>query len=113
MALCSSSTRAHGPDLAPFPLERSGPPISFGLVQRMTHLRSIPGGLPPTDGPNEDLPYSIEVFNAAGGFVELLGRLADLDAARAAFNTSVTKHPHKRIMLRNGDRVIIRSDRPI
>ena len=78
----------------------------------MTHLRSITGGLPPPDRPNEDLPYSIEVFNAAGGFVEVLGRLADLDPARTAFNTFVTKYPHKRILLRNGIRVILRSDRP-
>jgi hypothetical protein len=78
----------------------------------MTHLRSITGGLPPPDRPNEDLPYTIEVFNAVGGFVEVLGRLADLDPARSAFNTFVTKYPHKRILVRNGIRVILRSDRP-
>jgi hypothetical protein len=79
----------------------------------MTRLRSIPGGLPPPDRPNEDLSYSIEVFNAAGELVQVLGRLADLDPARTAFNTFVTKYPHKRILLRNGIRVILRSDRPI
>jgi hypothetical protein len=53
------------------------------------------------------------VFNAAGELVQMLGRLADLDPARTAFNTFVTKYPHKRILLRNGIRVILRSDRPI
>ena len=42
--------------------------------------------------------------------MEVFGRLAELDPARAAFNAIVAKYPAKRIFLRNGGRVILKSD---
>jgi hypothetical protein len=45
--------------------------------------------------------------------VEVLGRLAELDPPRAAFNAIVDKDPQKRIFPRHGGRVIQRSDRPV
>jgi hypothetical protein len=40
----------------------------------------------------------------------VLGRLADLAAAHAAFDTIAVKYPEKRIYLRDKARVIRRSD---
>jgi hypothetical protein len=79
----------------------------------MTPLRSIPGRLLPPDRSDENLPYSIDVFDAADKLVEVLGRLAEPDTARVAFNTTVAKHANRRIFLQNGGRVIMRSHRPI
>ena len=80
------------------------------MLVRMTHLRSIPGGRLPPDRSNENLPYSIDVFDGRDQLVEVFGRLAELDPARAAFNAIVAKYPAKRIFLRNGGRVILKSD---
>jgi len=42
----------------------------------------------------------------------VLGRLADLDPARAAFAAACAKYPAKRIVLCDGARVLARSDEP-
>jgi len=59
----------------------------------------------------EDLRYSIEVFSERGSSVEVLGRLRDLAAARAAFETCQRKYPKRLILLCQGGRVLGRSDR--
>ena len=59
----------------------------------------------------EDLRYRIEVFSEGGSLVEVLGRLRDLAAARAAFETCQRKYPKRLILLSQGGRVISRSDR--
>jgi hypothetical protein len=58
----------------------------------------------------EDLRYSIEVFSERGGSVEVLGRLRDLAAARAAFEACQKKYPKRLILLCQGGRVLSRSD---
>jgi multidrug efflux pump subunit AcrA (membrane-fusion protein) len=60
----------------------------------------------------ENLRYSIDVFDAGDNLIEVLGRLADLDPARAAFAATMAKYPAKRIFLRTGARVLARSDEP-
>jgi hypothetical protein len=52
------------------------------------------------------------VFDALGNVVEALGRLADLDVARAAIATACGKYPAKRIFLLAVGRVLGRSDEP-
>src|SRR5712671_3677284 len=63
--------------------------------------------------PTKNLRYSIEVFDADGRRrIEVLGRLADLDPARAAFDAAIAKYPEKRIYLCVAGRVIRRSAKP-
>lgn len=65
----------------------------------------------PPGGVSEFLRYELSVFDESGNLLEVLGRLADLDVALAAFDAAVAKHPGKRIFLRDRARVIRRSDR--
>jgi len=58
----------------------------------------------------EDLRYSIEVFADSGSRVEVLGRLRDLPAARAAFEACQVKYPKRLILLCQAGRVLTRSD---
>jgi hypothetical protein len=58
----------------------------------------------------EDLRYSVEVFSERGIVVEVLGRLRDLAAARAAFEACQRKYPKRLILLCQGGRVLRRSD---
>jgi hypothetical protein len=58
----------------------------------------------------EHLRYSIDGFDAGDNLVEVLGRLADLSVAHAAFEAAVAKYPEKRIFLRERARVIRRFD---
>lgn len=60
----------------------------------------------------ENLRYSIDVYDERGNLVEVLGRLADLMPAQAAFAACVVKYPDKLIFLRQQARVIRRSDEP-
>lgn len=66
----------------------------------------------PRGGVVENLRYSIDVFDANGNLIEVLGRLADLVPAREAFRACVAKYPDKSIFLRHNALVIARSDRP-
>jgi hypothetical protein len=61
--------------------------------------------------PVETLRYSLDVFDAGDNLIEVLGRLADLSAAQAAYEAAVAKYPDKRICLRQMCRVIRSSDR--
>jgi hypothetical protein len=69
--------------------------------------------LPPRTARTKTSPTSIYVFDGRDQMVEVLGRLAELDPPRAAFNAIVAKYPQKRIFPRHGGRVIQRSDRPV
>ena len=51
--------------------------------------------------------YSIDVFDAGDNLVGVLGRLADLGAARAAFKACCEKALEKRICIREWVRVIV------
>jgi hypothetical protein len=53
------------------------------------------------------------VFDARYRVVEVLARAADLAVGRAAYRAAIIKYPLKRIYLRIGDRVVLRSDRPM
>jgi len=52
------------------------------------------------------------VFHEGDNLVEVLGRVADLSVAHAAFDAAVAKYPSKRICIREKARVIRRSDEP-
>ena len=58
-----------------------------------------------------DLRYSVEVFSEAGSLEQVLARLYDLEAARAAFAIAVPKHPGKVVMLCWKAQILRRSDR--
>ena len=73
-------------------------------------LRSIPGGRLPDRV--ENLRYSIDVFDERDNLVEVLGRVSELDLAKVTFRAARIKHPKKRIFVREGSRVIDRSDEP-
>ena len=59
----------------------------------------------------EDLKFAFEVFDEGGNLMEVLTRLHDLDAARAAYMACQIKYPAKLIMLCQGGRILRRSDR--
>ena len=50
----------------------------------------------------EDLKFAVEVFDEGGNFKEVLARLHDLDAARAAYTACRAKYPAKFIYLCQG-----------
>jgi hypothetical protein len=59
----------------------------------------------------EDLRYTVESFNSeTGSRLEILGRLHDVDAARAAFDACCAKYPKKLLYLCQGGRILRRSD---
>jgi hypothetical protein len=61
--------------------------------------------------PVEHLRYTLDVYDERDNLVEVLGRVADLAVAHAAFEAVVAKYPTKRIFIREGCRVIRSSDR--
>jgi hypothetical protein len=63
-----------------------------------------------TYGYIEDLKFAIEVFDQGGNLIEVLARLHDLDAARAAYKACRTKYPKKILYLCQGGRILRRSD---
>jgi hypothetical protein len=60
----------------------------------------------------EDLKFAVEVFDERGNLLEVLARLHDLDAARAAYDACRIKYPKKLLYLCQGGRTLQRSDRP-
>jgi hypothetical protein len=64
-----------------------------------------------TYGYIEDLKFAVEVFDEGGNLKEVLARLHDLDAARAAFTACRAKYSAKIIYLCQGGRILRRSDR--
>jgi hypothetical protein len=59
----------------------------------------------------EDLKFAVKVFDERGNLKEILARLHDLDAARAAYTACRAKYPAKIIYLCQGGRTLRRSDR--
>jgi len=59
----------------------------------------------------EDLRFAVEVCDEGGNLQEVLARLHDLDAARAAYTARCAKYPAKIIYLCQGGRTLRRSDR--
>ena len=59
----------------------------------------------------EELRYSVEVFSETGNLLEILARLHDLDAARAAYDACRVKYRKKLLYLSQGGRILRRSDR--
>ncbi len=72
----------------------------------MRRFRTITGDRLPWRTWIENLRYSIDVFDDGGNLIEVLGKLADLDPAIAAFKAAVAKYPEKRICIRERARVI-------
>jgi hypothetical protein len=64
-----------------------------------------------TYGYIEDLKFAVDVFDEGGNPQEMLARLHDLDAARAAYTACRQKYPAKLIYLCQGGRILRRSDR--
>jgi hypothetical protein len=64
-----------------------------------------------TYGYIEDLKFAVQVFDEGGNLKEVLARLHDLDAARAAYKECRRKYPAKLIYLCQGGRILRRSDR--
>jgi hypothetical protein len=64
-----------------------------------------------TYGYIEDLKFAVEHFDERGNLKEVLARLHDLDAARAAYDACRTKYPAKLLYLSQGGRILRRSDR--
>ena len=58
----------------------------------------------------EDLTYSVENFSETGNLLEVLARLHDLDAARAAYEACRAKYPKRLLLLCQGGRTLRRSD---
>jgi len=58
----------------------------------------------------EDLRYSVEVFSEAGSLEQVLARLHDLEAARAAYAIALPKHPGKVVMQCWKAQILRRSD---
>jgi hypothetical protein len=56
----------------------------------------------------EELPYSIELWQAAeaAGVERVLARALNVHLARAIFQAVRTEHPDRRVTLRKGDRII-------
>lgn len=61
----------------------------------------------------EELPYRIELWQAADGAAveRVLARAASAVLARAIFKAALTEHPGRRITLRKGNRVMADSSR--
>jgi hypothetical protein len=59
----------------------------------------------------EELRFSVEEFSERGDLLEVLARLHDLDAARAAYTACRAKYPTKLLYLCQGGRTLQRSDR--
>jgi hypothetical protein len=64
-----------------------------------------------TYGYIEDLKFAVQEFDVGGNLLEVLARLHDLDAARAAYDACRTKYPKKLLYLSQGGRILRRSDR--
>ncbi len=54
----------------------------------------------PPGGVVEHLLYNLDVFDANDNLIGVLGRVADLAVAQAAFDAAVAKYPDKRIFPR-------------
>lgn len=54
--------------------------------------------------------FALEVFDQGGNLLEVLARLNDLDAARAAYDACCAKYPKKLLYLCQGGRILRRSD---
>ena len=66
-----------------------------------------------TYGCIEDLNFAVEVFDEGGNLKEVLARLHDLDAARAAYDACRAKYPKWLLYLSQGGRILRRSDRDV
>ena len=63
--------------------------------------------------PTDIARYSIELFkHDREGIEQILDRHADPKVARSIYRTSIERYPGRLIMLCDGARVLIRSDRP-
>ena len=65
-----------------------------------------PSGAPAE--PQDELPYSIELWGAEGaqGVERVLARASSAQLAQAIFNAARNEHPGRRITLQKGSRVI-------
>jgi hypothetical protein len=80
--------------------------------RRIRGVRVVHEPYEPPGGVVEHLRYTIDVYDRRDNAIEVLGRLADLSVAHAAFDAALAKYPDKRIFLREKCRVIRRYDEP-
>jgi len=66
------------------------------------------------DGPEasdrEALAFIVELGGAEGGPAQIMARAASATLGQAIFEAAVVEHPGRRVILRQGDRVL--ADRP-
>jgi hypothetical protein len=55
---------------------------------------------------DEELPYSIELWAAAGSVERVLARAVSVQLARAVFQAVTNELPDRRVTLRKGNRII-------
>ena len=67
----------------------------------------------PRSQPAEDLPYRVELWRggdgdgaANGGIERVVARAASAQLAHAIFRAVRSEHPERRIILREGDRIV-------
>jgi hypothetical protein len=66
----------------------------------------------PPRGRSRTCATASTLYDERDNMVEVLGRVADLAVAHAAFEAAVAKYPAKRICIREGCRGIRRYDEP-
>jgi len=67
---------------------------------------------PPHRGSAEGLHYTVDIYDANGNYVMLLAQLRHLKPAMAAYEAYLIEMRDETIFLRQGARVVRRSDRP-
>ena len=54
----------------------------------------------------EDLPYRVELWGDGGGIERVVARAASVQLAHAIFRAVREEHPERRIILRDGERIV-------
>ena len=84
-----------------------GATISHRAPQARQANMSPPGPPSRPAGPQDELPYSIELWRVEDAGVErVLARASSAQLAQAIFNAARNEHPGRRITLQKGSRVI-------
>jgi len=63
-------------------------------------------------GQREELDFQLEIVDEKGNIARVLGRLASLVTAIAAYDEAVKQYPRERIHLRHRARIVRNSERP-
>ncbi|HJU20710.1 MAG TPA: hypothetical protein VJ770_30040 [Stellaceae bacterium] len=77
------------------------------MIERVQD-KAKPARIGNPEGPIENLPYRIELWDATGGTAveRVLARAFNAPLARAIFKAAQSEHPNRRVTLRRGVRLI-------